>query len=294
MGKFSSPEKQAGSVMKKLQGDILKSVGTCRGYESCLTKVARWLDEHRAGSLREMTREKALSYLNQRAQQVGQSTLDQERQAIQAMFRHVTGQLHGKETLQVIKSSTPQQLETRAYTKEQIQLIVARQSERNALATEIAHSAGLRAAELLSLTKISERDADQRPTRDEKFQGRAPGERYTVHGKGGLIREVHLPQPLAARLEARRLPEPRIVTDRRVRITQNYDLGGGNSWSKSFSDASKQALGWSAGGHGNRHSYAQDRMQELKTQGLDHENAKEVVSQELGHFRPEITDTYLR
>jgi hypothetical protein len=43
-----------------------------------------------------------------------------------------------------------------------------------------------------------------------------------------------------------------------------------------------------------RHSYAQDRVMELQTLRLSQEAAKEVVSQELGHFRPEITDTYLR
>ena len=58
--------------------------------------------------------------------------------------------------------------------------------------------------------------------------------------------------------------------------------------------ASTTVLGWSKGGHGLRHSYAQDRVMELQTLRLSQEAAKEVVSQELGHFRPEITDTYLR
>ncbi|KAG1682859.1 Valine--tRNA ligase [Nymphon striatum] len=46
--------------------------------------------------------------------------------------------------------------------------------------------------------------------------------------------------------------------------------------------------------HGLRHSYAQERMGELRSQGLTREYALEIVSQELEHFRPDITEIYLR
>ena len=45
--------------------------------------------------------------------------------------------------------------------------------------------------------------------------------------------------------------------------------------------------------HGARHAYAQERMAELQRM-LFCADALETVSQELGHFRPEITETYLR
>ena len=45
--------------------------------------------------------------------------------------------------------------------------------------------------------------------------------------------------------------------------------------------------------HGGRHAYAQERMAELQ-RGLTRWDALETVSQELGHFRPEITGTYLK
>nr|AKN36203.1 hypothetical protein [Vibrio splendidus] len=67
------------------------------------------------------------------------------------------------------------------------------QTERNALATEIAHAAGLRAHELHTLQRLDERTPDPRPALEEKFSGRE-GERYTVEGKGGLIREVLIPK----------------------------------------------------------------------------------------------------
>ncbi|MDN4711067.1 site-specific integrase, partial [Vibrio parahaemolyticus] len=65
-------------------------------------------------------------------------------------------------------------------------------------------------------------------------------------------------------------------------------------WSNSFSAASKRVLGWSEGAHGLRHSYAQERMHELQKAGFNRDLALETVSQEMGHFRPEITEVYLR
>ena len=118
--------------------------------------------------------------------------------------------------------------------------------------------------------------------------------RYVVAGKGGLRREVLLGRDIAARLEARRLKTPREVRDRGIVYRQHYDISGGNTWSKSFTDASERALGWSNGAHGLRHSYAQERMAELQHTGKGYAQAREVLSQELGHFRADVVETYLR
>jgi hypothetical protein len=127
-----------------------------------------------------------------------------------------------------------------------------------------------------------------------RFTGRADAVRYTVVGKGGLIREIAIPRPLAIQLEARRLPAPILVTDRQVYYTQYYELGGGKGWSASFLAASLRELEWSTGAHGLRHSYAQERVAELQHCGIDYPEALEVVSQEMGHFRSDITEVYLR
>ena len=108
------------------------------------------------------------------------------------------------------------------------------------------------------------------------------------------MREVQIPRDLADRLEARRLDTPLRVTDRGINYQSHYDIGGGQRWSNSVSAAADRALGWSTGAHGLRHSYAQERMTELQNQGLTRDRALETVSQELGHFRPEITEVYLR
>lgn len=285
-------QKQAANVMKQMQSKNISSVGTVRNYEQRLAIVARHVNDTFQCGLRDLTVKQAYEYLNDRAIEVGQKTLDMERQAIQSMMQNVTKKLESDETLNVVKSEHKQILESRAYTREQVKMIASAQNERNALSTEIAHSAGLRAHELFTIKRIEERDPDERPARNEKFSGR-DGERYTVRGKGGLIREICIPKDLAERLEKQRLEQGKNIKDRGVNYTTFYDVAGGKNWSNSFSAASKRELNWNAGGHGLRHSYAQERMHELQTR-MNYDVAREVVSQELGHFRKEITDVYLR
>lgn len=285
-------EKQAANVMMQMQGKNLPSVGTVRNYEQRLTIVAKTVNADFKCGLRDLTVEQAHQYLTDRAAEVGQKTLDMERQAIQSMMQNVTGKLDQGEKLTVIKSESQQILTSRSYTPEQAKMIASAQNERNGLATEIAHAAGLRAHEIPTLQRIDERSPDARPALTEKFTGRE-GERYTVEGKGGLVREVQIPKDLAERLEERRFDQPEQITDRGVHYTSHYDIAGGKNWSNSFSAASNRALNWSTGAHGLRHSYAQERMGELQ-KSMQYDKALEVVSQEMGHFRPEITEVYLR
>ncbi len=57
---------------------------------------------------------------------------------------------------------------------------------------------------------------------------------------------------------------------------------------------SKELLDWSGGLRELRHGYAQDRMVELTEMVFSRQDRLEIISQELGHFRPEIVLTYLR
>ncbi len=297
MAKFrntATPERQALSVIKTLQKNgKTNSVRTFSNYQERLEQIAKNMPDFKInGEIRDLTPQTAIDYLELRGQEVGQKTLDMERQAIQAMMQ-VTGKLEAKEKLIVIKSEKSQVLVSRAYTTVQVSLISNCQRDNHALATQLAHSAGLRAHELYTLQPANHRCADKRPTLPSKWQGRE-GKLYTVQGKGGLIRDVLLPKELASKLEQNRLTKPNTVNDRGVYYTTHYDIGAGKKWSDSFSRAAKRALGWSEGAHGVRHSYAQERMHELQTGGLTRVKALETVSQEMGHFRPEITETYLR
>ena len=296
MPSFRSPKAQAEhAVSRKIalgtgrhdhpKDGRIHSLGTARGYEQALKGFADYLRQHRLGDLRSASEEEARQYLAERSEVVGQKTLDLDRQAIQ---------IHLGQKLEIVCSSKESTLSTRSYTPAQVERIANAQSEANSLATRLAYHAGLRAHELFTLRPAGERVASgHRQWSTERFTGRE-GDRYTVVGKGGLVREVVLSRELATALEARRLEESRLVIDRGVHYSQHYDIDGGRAWSQSFSSASKRELGFSNGGHGLRHSYAQERMNELQQQGMRYDQAKATVAQEVGHFDKDTTEAYLR
>ncbi len=262
----------------------IHSLGTARNYAQALTRLTHWIQENRLGDLKNLTSEVARQYLEAEGQRIRQKALDQARQAIQLQLGI---------TLPVIKSELTQARKSRAYTLEQIAAIVAAQTSKNSLSTKIAATAGLRAHELFTLRRIEERSASgHRQWSTDRLIGRE-GKRYTVIGKGGLIREVLIPHDLAEQLESKRLTLPAITEDRNIRYTQYYDISGGKNWSNSFSAASKRTLKWSHGAHGVRHTFAQTRMEELQQRGFRYEAALGIVSQQMGHFRPSITEVYL-
>lgn len=292
----TDPKKQAAGIVKRLQGSRIKSVGTARNYQERLAQIAARLDV----SLTALTPERAVAYLKGRAAEVGQKTLDMERQAIQAMMVDVTRRMPPGARLPVVKSAEPHRPRPRAYSPAQVRAVAARQDARNGLATEMVYASGIRAHELLTLGHPIEQPPDDRRERSHltgtaaegmKF-ARRDGMIYTVVGKGGLVREVLLPHRLAERLEARRLDAPARVVDRGVRYAQRYDVGGGQAFSASFSRASVEALGKSRGAHGLRYGYAQARMRELMHHA-EHPLALAIVSEELGHLRASITTLYL-
>jgi len=289
---FAKAETQASKMVHSLNdAGAISSVGSFRNYEQALTQIAQNFKENKLPSVNNLTPQQATQYLTDRATQVRQPALDLDRQIMNKVM-HYNHQLGAKENLPIVKSELQTIKSSRAYTPEQTREVIAHQTPRNAISTEIAHAAGLRAHELLTIQPMAERPADVRPAHEAKFEGRE-GVSYTVVGKGGLRREIQLPSELSGRLEGYRLPEPDKVTDRGVNYERSYEIGGGNAWSASFARASQNALGWSNGGHGMRHSYAQERMSELQHDHPRNE-ALRIVSQEMGHFRPAITEVYLR
>lgn len=301
MAVFAKPEKQAAKIVAhalalgkarhtRESNGAIHSLGTARAYQQALKTAAEWGRVRGHRSLKDWSQSTAQKYLLSRSEEVGQKTLDLDRQALKILPQI--------DKLDRTKSSFDAERklaeESRAYTPAQLAAISLAQNERNGLATELAAAAGLRAHELHTLRPVNEQPASgHREWSADRFAG-IDGIRYTVTGKGGLIREVMLPVELAERLEAARFDEPVRVSDRGVHYQQHYGIAAGNSWSASFTRASQTQVGYSTGAHGVRHGYAQQRLETLQRSGRGYEDALLIISQEMGHFRPDITEVYLR
>lgn len=268
----------------------ISSYRTAENYAQTLKATAEWARENgHVNGLKDVDGQLAQAYLAERAELVSQKTLDQDRQALQAYVGHAL-----ERTISERPDGALGQ-QSRGLTAEQYSAVRENLSDRSQLSADLARESGVRASELHTIARAEERPANEhRDWREDRFAGRE-GVRYTVVGKGGLCREVLVQKDTAERLEACRRDAPVTVVDRGVRYSESrYDLRGGQSISNAFSKASNEALDRSNGFHGLRHDYAQERMNELQERGYSYNDAREVVSQELGHFRPEITEAYLR
>ena len=273
----------------------LSSIRTASEYKRDLIRAAESIQkEHGIKRLSEITPSMALEHLEQRADIIGQKALDNERLSLQMLNQPGYALENHKIERIIAEGGHNKYPGTRAYTNDQIELITQHQQPHNSLSTQIAYAAGLRQHELFTLNRVQEQPASShRKWRSERFQGR-DGVIYTVKGKGGLIREVIIPHHLANQLEKLRLNEPIKTRDREINYLKHYHIGAGQAWAKSFREAAKRGYGSHKGAHGVRHSYAQQRMAELRTERFSYKQALAIVSQELGHFRPEITEVYLR
>ena len=300
-----SAEKQAAYIIRRglalgkcrhnsRNDGLIHSIGTGRSYQQALTLFCRWIQNRRCGDLCNASVEMARKYLDERKATVGQKTIDRDRQAVQFLLRQTGNNGKLQRVFSTYEGGRKLAKESRGYSQNQVDTIAQRQSPRTGLATRIAYAAGLRAHELFTIRPIQEQPvSNHRKWSNDRFSGR-DGEAYTVVGKGGLIREIRLPVHLAIELENVRLAQPRKIRDRNIIYSQHYDLSGGMYFSHIFGKTSKELLGWSLGAHGLRHGYAQDRMLELQQIGFTRCERLAAISQELGHFRPDIVNEYLR
>lgn len=194
----------------------------------------------------------------------------------------------------VFKSQVPTILNSRSYTFSDAEKIVVHQSERNALSSLISITAGVRAHEFATILRPDEAEVDDRSWHSELFVGLKDFDKYIVTGKGGLSRYVPIPKCFSESLASKRLDPARRLRDRTVFYDAHYDIGFGQAFSQSVTSASNAALGYSNGAHGFRHSYAKWRIDTLRKLGFSFAEALLIVSQEMGHFRPDILFAYLR
>lgn len=266
---------------------LIHGQATANRYAQALKNVSDWLKSNNIlNGLTNITLDQAQAYLDERTEQIMQKTLNTERRALETV-------LNAK--IPAVRSLISSTNKHKGYEPNQVHLIMTRMKEHNTLATQIAQASGVRAHELLTLRESHEREAStHREWSKERFAGRENQCVYTVKGKGGLIREVSIPEHLHHQLQLVRLEEPKIMIDRGIKYESFYTIGGGQAWSKSFSTLSKKELGWSDGAHALRHNYARARMEELQSRGYNYYYARKIISQEMGHFRGEITEVYLR
>ena len=240
--------------------NLIHSVRTAGAYRETLERTARWMQARgHVDGCRNMSAEDAAAYLTERAENVTQKTLNQERQALQKCLPQFDGVQLPR--IKATKPPTPLSTDSRAYTREQIERIRIRQREDNAFSTHLVATTGIRGIELYTIRRLNEQpSSSHRRWNPERFAGREDWASYSVLGKGGLVREIRLPPKMARELEARRRETPRTVTEREVKYEQHYDIAAGKSWATSFSEASRRELSWTTGGHGPRHTYAQERF----------------------------------
>ena len=69
---------------------LIHSISTANAYRSALTTFCRWIQNNRLGNLIQVNVKTCSSFLEERAGQVGQKTLDRDRQAIQYLLGRTT------------------------------------------------------------------------------------------------------------------------------------------------------------------------------------------------------------
>lgn len=301
MASFRKRDKQVAHCVRKINAlgeprahakkiDKVSSVRTLENYRTVYSAVSKWMASRGYDyGLHRLHTEHATEYLHERATCVTQKTLDGETAALRKLTRANLPRVHSTYVPARILAN-----ESRAYARDELERIRACQSERNALATRVAYEAGLRGAELLTLRRFAERGPSVPEKWDaQRWIGKENWSRFTVCGKGGLVREVRLSLETARELEARRC-SPHEVVDRKIRCTTVYDIGGGNAWARSFSDASLRALGVSRGAHGVRHAFVREEVERFVALGFGIRDAKRLTSQLVGHWRQNIIAVYLR
>lgn len=275
-----------GKTLDKINGERTRNQ-----YRELMEKVSIELRQHDKTTLEQMTPEQFTRVLERFSGDLNQQSLNNMRIAGEKGFR--AKEKYAGIKIENVKSDVTQILTTRSYSNDAIKEIHDKGlSERHKLPMEIVAVTGIRTHEVITLRRAEERspsDRDRETLHPDK-PGWLP---YTVEGKGGMVPPIRIPPELAERLEATRIPE-RSVTDRKIEYKQVYDLVGGNNLSSAFTRASNKVYGFSNGIHGLRHSYAQRRMHELAKFGIDKDKSLAIVSQEMGHLRPEITLCYLR
>jgi integrase len=267
-----------------LEKIAIRSVGTERAYRDAYTSYLQWLIANRIALDDAGLRPFMLEFLDEFVEEHAQKSVNQAKNMLEKVF---------SVSLPKFESCLQPAFQGRAYGFDHVEKLIALPTPPNKLSILLCYDGGLRAHECITLCERSMAEPSRhRAWSDGRFSGRADYVVFLVTGKGGLIREVALSDPLARELRKHMRPHPIVIRDREVEYTSYFDIGGGQALSASFTRASQLTLGWSRGLHGLRHSFAHNRMRTLIPL-VGAQRALQILSEELGHFRPEICLAYL-
>lgn len=272
---------------RKLVGDktpCISSILTEKKYMGCVKIFYDWCKKSGVPFVN-IDSDVVGTFLASRVGSCVQKTIDGYRQSLALVFNL---------EVEYVVSTKDSLLVPRAYRTSQIDCLLDAASDELSFAIRLAAAAGLRSIELDTIAFPSEVYEDKREWLTERFEGMGLGSRYVVIGKGGLKRSIHVPNDIAVELEQFRLALPIKKTQRGVHYIKRYSIVGGHSFSQRFSRLSFSIFGWSTGGHGLRHTYAQNRIIDLQKIGFTWNDGLKIVSQELGHFSTTNTLTYMR
>jgi integrase len=262
----------------------ISSVGTERTYRQQVKTFHVWRGAMGLPFDGYVSHDQLIEYLEQLAEIRSQKGLDQARQALQVVYDKI---------LPRIESELPERRRDKYIARPAMEGILANFSERHSLSAMICLDGGLRASELLTLRRRHElQPTAGRDWSANLFLGRADYQLFCVEGKGGLVRAVALNRVLAEQLEQHRFEALRQIRDREINRWKAYDIPGGQNFSNYFSKKSFEALRTHYGAHSLRHTWAQNRFNVI-TQHVKHAEAMRILSQECGHFRPQVTFGYL-
>lgn len=268
----------------KTSNKYIRSISTEKKYRNCVKIFLEWCHKNRL--LTQYVNSCLVAdFLSFKANSCRQKTLDGYRQSLRLVY-----------DLQVpyVLSKVATILEPRAYRDEQIKYLSSVANSQLSLSIRLASASGMRAIELDTLARTTDTKEDIRPWLPGRFSGREHWVSYVVKGKGGLRRNIKIPPEISDELEISRLSEPTRKTSRGINYLKRYKLIGGHTFSQQFSRLSIREFNWSAGAHGLRHRFAQNRLIELQKLGFAYCTALEILSQELGHFSTKNTMAYLR
>lgn len=186
--------------------------------------------------------------------------------------------------LGVISRSKEERIgDNKAWTREQVRemqnIAHSKGFERVSDMIQLGYKQGLRVHEV---TRLDRNDL-KRALREDQL---------TVKGKGGLVRKVPL-RGQEVRQTIQKLIDRTDVRQSKVFVREGEKTHEVIKQAQNFI-ANNRPVGENISFHGLRHTYSQERYQELRAEDKDHYQSRLELSHELGHFRVEITDIYLK